>query len=149
MENKGNVHILKDWSKRGYDFIQNYDKSLSLYFGIDQSIKTTCIKPSGTVSLLAGATPGIHFPESQYYIRRVRISNNTKLYQQLVNSGYKTEPDQSSNDKRAMVVEIPVCVGSEKIRTVKDVSMWEQLSLCAFMQENWADNQVTVFPVEV
>jgi hypothetical protein len=41
-----------------------------------------------------------------------------------------------------MVVEIPVDVG-EGIRTVSEVSMWEQLSLAAFMQRNWADNQVS------
>lgn len=31
---------------------------LTAHFGISTSIKTTSIKPSGTVSLLAGATPG-------------------------------------------------------------------------------------------
>jgi hypothetical protein len=40
------------------------------------------------------------------------------------------------------VVEIPVDVG-EGIRTVSDVSMWEQLNLAAFMQKYWADNQVS------
>lgn len=31
----------------------------------------------------------------------------------------------------------------EGIRTVSDVSMWEQMSLAAFMQKYWADNQVS------
>ena len=31
----------------------------------------------------------------------------------------------------------------EGIRTVSEVSMWEQLSIAAFMQRNWADNQVS------
>ena len=41
-----------------------------------------------------------------------------------------------------MVIEVPVDVG-EGIRTVNDVSMWEQMCLAAFMQRNWADNQVS------
>ncbi len=139
---KYSLHTLREWCRRGYDFLQNYDRQLSHYFNINCSIKTTCIKPSGTVSLLAGATPGVHFPESQYYIRRVRFSKNSDLYEPLLKAGYKVEPDVYQNDGHSMVVEIPVCVGSN-VRTIKDVSMWEQLALAAFMQENWADNQVS------
>jgi hypothetical protein len=41
-----------------------------------------------------------------------------------------------------MVVEIPIDAG-KGIRTVRDVSIWEQLSLASFLQECWADNQVS------
>ena len=41
-----------------------------------------------------------------------------------------------------MVVEVPVDVG-EGIRTVGELSIWEQFSLAAFMQRHWADNQVS------
>ena len=40
------------------------------------------------------------------------------------------------------MVEIPVDVG-EGIRTINEVPMWEQMSLAAFMQKYWADNQVS------
>lgn len=139
---KFDLHTLKEWSQRGYKFIQSFDAMLSAHFNVNRSIKSTCIKPSGTVSLLAGATPGLHFPESQYYIRRVRFSRNSDLYEPLIKAGYKVEPDAYSKDKQGMVVEIPVCVGSN-VRTIKEVSMWEQLELAAFLQEHWADNQVS------
>ena len=42
---------------------------------------------------------------------------------------------------RTLVVEIPVKV--EGVRKQDDVSMWEQLSIAAFMQKYWADNQVS------
>lgn len=45
-------------------------------------------------------------------------------------------------DDRTMVVEIPVDAG-EGIRTLKDVTMWEQLAFAAFLQRHWADNQVS------
>ena len=139
---KFDLHTLKEWSHKGYAFIQSFDEKISSYFNVSKSIKTTCIKPSGTVSLLAGATPGLHFPESQYYIRRVRFAKNSDLYEPLIKAGYKVEPDSYSKDKLGMVVEIPVCVGTN-VRTIKEVSMWEQLELAAFLQENWADNQVS------
>ncbi len=139
---KFGLHNLREWCRRGYDFLQSYDKQVSQYFNVNCSVKTTCIKPSGTVSLLAGATPGVHFPESQYYIRRVRFSKNSDLYEPLVKAGYKIEPDVYLKDGHSMVVEIPVCVGPN-VRSLNEVSMWEQLALAAFMQENWADNQVS------
>jgi hypothetical protein len=139
---KYDLHTLKEWSNKGYAFIQSYDEKISKYFDISKSIKSTCIKPSGTVSLLAGATPGLHFPESQYYIRRVRFSKNSDLYEPLLKAGYKVEEDAYAKDKQGMVVEIPVCVGTN-VRTIKEVPMWEQLELAAFLQENWADNQVS------
>jgi len=139
---KYDLHTLKEWSQRGYAFIQKIDEKVSALLEINKSIKTTCIKPSGTVSLLAGATPGIHFPESQHYIRRVRFMRNGPLYGALIKAGYKVEEDSYSKDNQAMVVEIPVSLGTN-IRTIKEVSIWEQLELAAFMQENWADNQVS------
>lgn len=100
----------------------------------------TSVKPSGTVSLLAGATPGLHFPESQYYIRRVRLSAYNPMVPILEESGYKIETDQYTPN--TVCVEVPVNLGS-KIRTLEDTTLWEQLSLAAFMQKYWADNQVS------
>jgi len=132
---------LKKWLELGYDTIQGYDKLYSDWFAVPRSIKTTSVKPSGTVSLLAGATPGLHYPESRFYIRRIRLSKLSPLIEPLRNANYKIEPAYGS-EGTTMVVDIPVDVG-EGIRTVSEVSMWEQLSLAAFMQRNWADNQVS------
>lgn len=51
---KNGLHDLREWCETGYDTIQRYDKRYSDWLAIPRSIKTTCIKPSGTVSLLAG-----------------------------------------------------------------------------------------------
>ena len=71
----------------------------------------------------------------------MRLSNISPLVQPLIDAGYKVEPCVGSEDS-TVVVEIPVDVG-EGIRTINDVSMWEQLSLAANMQRWWADNQVS------
>lgn len=60
---------LRTWCELGYQFLQECDQAFSEWFAVPRSIKTTSIKPSGTVSLLAGATPGIHFPESRCAFR--------------------------------------------------------------------------------
>jgi adenosylcobalamin-dependent ribonucleoside-triphosphate reductase len=137
----GGIGKLRCWLKQGYDAIQDYDKLYSDWLAVPRSIKTTSVKPSGTVSLLAGATPGLHYPESRFYIRRIRLSINSPLIKPLEKAGYNIEPAFGSEDS-TVVVDVPVDVG-EGIRTVSEVSMWEQMSLAAFMQKYWADNQVS------
>lgn len=134
------IHALKTWCEKGYDAIQEYDKMYSDWFAIPRSIKTTSVKPSGTVSLLVGATPGIHFPENRRYIRRMNLSKTSKLLEPLKKAGYPVE--QSVYDASTLVVSTPIDVG-EGVRTLNEVSMWEQLGLAAFMQKYWADNQVS------
>lgn len=131
---------LKDWLRTSYNKVKYYDKVYSEWFCIPESIKVTTVKPSGTVSLLAGVTPGIHYPESNYYIRRVRLSKNSQFIPILESAGYTIEDD--TYDPTSKVVEFPVSVG--EVRTLNDVSMWEQLTLASFIQENWADNSVSV-----
>ena len=138
--NRG-LHELRNWLESGYDVIQSWDCMYSDWFAIPKSIKTTSVKPSGTVSLLAGATPGLHYPESRFYIRRIRISVNSDLIEPLKKANYTVEPAFGSEDS-TLVVEIPVDVG-EGIRTASELSIWEQFSLAAFMQRHWADNQVS------
>ena len=95
----------------------------------------------GTVSLLAGATPGMHYPESRFYIRRIRLSKMSHLIDPLKQAGYIIEPAFGS-EETTVVVEIPVDVG-KGIRTAKELSIWEQFSLASFLQRHWADNQVS------
>ena len=140
LANRG-TGVLQEWMDKGYQHIQKLDKEYSDWMAIPASIKTTSIKPSGTVSLLAGATPGIHFPESRYYIRRMRLGINSNLVPSLEKAGYKLEPAFGS-ETTTLVVEIPVDVG-EGVRTLDEVSMWEQLGLAALAQKYWADNQVS------
>jgi adenosylcobalamin-dependent ribonucleoside-triphosphate reductase len=128
------------WCETGYQTVQEYDKTYSEWLVVPLSVKTTSIKPSGTVSLLAGATPGMHYPEAKTYIRRMRLSNFSDLLGPLAKAGYKIEP--CVGDESSKVVEIPVKI-TDNIRVVSEVSLWEQMALAAFLQKFWADNQVS------
>ena len=118
---------LKDWCEDGYDQVQLVDERLSEWLSIPKSIKTTSVKPSGTVSLLAGSTPGLHFPESRFYQRRVRMTKSLWMVERLQEAGYHIEP-AVDDPERTVVVSFPIDVG-EGVRTLNDVSMWEQLSV--------------------
>ena len=138
--NRG-IDEFQGWLNSGFDVIQQWDKQYSDWMAVPRSIKTTSVKPSGTVSLLAGATPGLHYPESRFYIRRIRLSKHSELLEPLEKAGYKLEPAFGS-EETTMVVDVPVDVG-EGIRTASELSIWEQFSLAAFLQRHWADNQVS------
>lgn len=134
------IHALKELMEDAYAKIQYYDDVYSEWLAIPNSIKTTSIKPSGTVSLLPGVTPGMHYPESNYYIRRMRIAIDSDLLPIIKKANYKVEPD-ITDPTNTLVVEIPVAI--DNVRTINEVSMWEQLELAAFIQQYWADNQVS------
>ncbi|KAJ1550985.1 hypothetical protein HK096_003831, partial [Nowakowskiella sp. JEL0078] len=134
------LNDLKIWADEGYKCIQKSDEKLSDWLGIPKSVKTTSIKPSGTVSLLAGATPGMHYPESRFCIRRIRISKRSELLELLKNAKFNVEEAIGSKD--SMVVEFPLDFGPG-LRSLDQISIWEQLSLAALLQKYWADNQVS------
>ena len=138
---KSGLETLRIWCEEGYDTIQRYDEVYSEWLAIPRSIKTTSIKPSGTVSLLAGATPGMHFPLSRFYLRRVRLPKDSDLIPPLQAAGLHVEPAVGMEETTS-VVSFPIDAG-EGLRAARDVSMWEQLSFAAFLQRHWADNQVS------
>ena len=133
--------VLREWATYGSAETDRYDRVYSHWLDIPLSVRKRTVKPSGTVSLLAGVTPGVHFPEDLYYIRRIRISSGTDLEQKLRELGYHIEADVYSTG--TSVVSFPVFVG-DGVRSVKNVSIWEQLELAAFMQQYWSDNSVSV-----
>jgi hypothetical protein len=130
------------WCDKGYDFITGLDIQYSNWLGVPKSIKKTSVKPSGTISLLPGEPPGIHYPHSKYYIRRVRVGIHSPLWQVAQAAGYHVEPAIGQEDS-TMVVSFPV---KEEyfVRSKSDVSLWEQVANAVAYQREWADNQVSI-----
>lgn len=128
------------WCDNGYKYIQKMDRTYSDWLGVPLSVKTTTVKPSGTVSLLCGATPGIHYPHSEFYIRHVRVQNQSPLCQIARDAGFQVFPDAYADN--TSVVAFPV---KEKhfIKGKSSVSLWEQFVMSADMQAYWSDNLVS------
>ena len=139
--NKHGRREMYNWCDQAYDFVQSLDEEYSNWLCIPKSIRTTSIKPSGTVSLLNGSTPGIHFPEDEYYIRRIRFSKDSPLIGSLSEAGYKIEDDVYSPN--TVCVEFPVHE-PYFVKGKRDVNMWEQLEIAAQYQHYWADNSVSI-----
>ena len=72
-------HVLR----RGAEIVKLTNMLYADKLGIKRASRTTCIKPSGTVSILAGTCSGIHPHHAPHYIRRVRISTLDPLYTQI------------------------------------------------------------------
>jgi ribonucleoside-triphosphate reductase (thioredoxin) len=135
---KYSLDTLKHWLDDGYKHIADWDNIYSSWLCVPKSIKTTSVKPSGTVSLLAGVNPGCHFPEFKYYIRRVRIAKTSLLIPSIREAGLHIEEDVV--DPTSLVVEFPV---HNEGKSLNEVSIWEQVALAAFLQRYWSDNQVS------
>lgn len=141
VEERGYVE-LKRWLDLAYDYVQYRDRQYSEWLGVRESIKTTSIKPSGTVSLLAGVTPGVHWPPAAgWYIRRVRYAVNDAIVPFLIEAGYHHEPDVQEPET-TLVFEFPT--KGPDVREDREVSLWEKAELAVVAAKHWADNQVSV-----
>ena len=129
------TRILRD----GYKLVREENTRLAKLAGVPKSIRVTTIKPSGSISLLAGATPGVHYPVSRYAIRRVRIAMDSPLVPVLQDAGVPNEPDTYSDN--TLVFEFTIDHGD--VRPCEEVSPWEQFTLVAMLQRCWADNMVS------
>lgn len=124
-----------------YEKVREWDDIYSGWLCVPKSIKVTTVKPSGTVSLLPGVTPGMHHSHAEFYIRRVRVSASSDLWRQMEEAGYPVEPCVNQPDM-TMVISFPV-MEEGFVRRKDEVSMWEQLELAAQLQNFWSDNQVS------
>ena len=133
--------IIREWMDEGYKKIRSYDHTYSEWLCVRESIRVTTVKPSGSVSLLSGATPGVHWgPGGEFYLRAIRFGNTDPMLYLFKSAGYKIEADLVSAN--TSVVYFPVA--SEHPRFEKDVSLFEKIGLAATAQKYWSDNGVSV-----
>lgn len=135
------------WLDEVYVALRKYDVEYSKQHNFNTSVKLTTIKPSGTLSLLAGVTPGAHpSPAGPYYIRRIRIASNSPLLELCRVNGYNIEYEKKfdgTSDTNTMVVEFP-CKVPEFTPIASEFSALDQLEFVKFLQKNWSDNSVSV-----
>jgi len=139
---KVGIPVLREWMNEGYKTVQRYDNVYSEWLGIRESIKMTTVKPSGTVSILAGESPGVHWtPGGKFFNRTIRFSNEDPMLPLFKMANYRVEPAAESPDTTS-VVYFPV--KSDAVRSEKDVTIFEKMALAATAQRYWSDNSVSV-----
>lgn len=132
---------LRELCDDGYVYIQALDEKYSKWLGVRESIRTTTVKPSGSVAILAGATPGVHWPvKSGQFLRRQRFNVTSPMLKVFVKAGFNVEPDVM-DPVHTRVVEFPI--EGHNIRDEQSVTLWEKMALAALMQEFWSDNAVS------
>jgi ribonucleoside-triphosphate reductase len=134
--------VLRDWMDQGYKTVQRYDNIYSEWLGVRESIKMTTVKPSGTVSILAGQSPGVHWtPGGKFFDRAIRFSNEDPMLPLFKMANYRVEP-ASESPNTTSVVFFPI--QSQAKRAERDVTIFEKMSLAAVAQRYWSDNSVSV-----
>jgi ribonucleotide reductase alpha subunit len=135
------------WLDGCYNYLRAYDKEYSKIMGFPESIKLTTVKPSGSLSLLAGVTSGVHpATAGQYYIRRIRIAAGSPLIDVCKSHGYHVEFQENFDgtlDRSTYVVEFP-CKYPDGTISAEDMTVYQQLDTVKFMQKYWSDNSVSV-----
>jgi adenosylcobalamin-dependent ribonucleoside-triphosphate reductase len=139
---KAGMPVLREWMDEGYKTVQRYDNIYSEWLGVRESIKMTTIKPSGTVSILAGESPGVHWtPGGKFFYRTIRFSNEDPMLPLFKMANYRVEPASESPDTTSVVF-FPI--KSNSTRSEKDVTIFEKIALAAAAQRYWSDNSVSV-----
>jgi len=140
-DNKGH-HVLRQWMDEGYATVKGYDQTYSEWLGIRESIKMTTVKPSGTVSILAGESPGVHWTSGgKFFNRAIRFANNDPMLPLFKMANYTVEPASESPDTTSVVF-FPIKTDAK--RSEKDVSVFEKMALASTAQRYWSDNSVSV-----
>ncbi len=140
-DNKG-LPVLRDWLNEGYKLVKSYDSTYSEWLGVRESIKMTTVKPSGTVSILAGESPGVHWASGgKFFNRAIRFANSDPMLPLFKMAQYRVEP-ASESPETTSVVFFPI--KTEAKRAEKEVSIYEKMDLAATAQFYWSDNSVSV-----
>ena len=136
----------RSWLKKAYEYIREFDRVYSKQMDWPVSIKLTTVKPSGTLSLLAGVTPGVHpNPAGPYYIRRIRMASSSPLLHVCKLHGYHIESQinfDGSEDKGTTIVEFP-CKLPITTPVAANFTWKDQLEMVRRMQSEWSDNSVS------
>lgn len=133
-----NEEQLSHWFRVSREEADKYADDLR----VNRPITVTTVKPSGTISLLNGSSPGIHAPFAPFYLRRARIAKNDPMVEALTEAGVPHEVDQYDKTGHTLVFAFPTKAVHTRI-TVQTETIRDQFERQRAVQENWADNAVS------
>jgi len=136
----------KGWLDPVYSNLRYYDKVWSKEKGYPESVRLTTVKPSGTLSLLAGVLPGGHPGYARNMVRRIRMAANDPVFYWCQTQGYPwefVEGFDGTKQADTVVVEFPVEL-PQTATLAKQLTAIDQLEVVKWLQRDWADNAVSV-----
>ena len=110
------------------NIVKEENERTSKLIGINCAARTTCIKPSGTTSLVVGSSSGIHAWHSEYYVRNIRFGKNETIYKYLAANHPEIVQDEFFKPHEQAVVGIPVKAPENAIfRTESAIELLERI----------------------
>jgi ribonucleoside-triphosphate reductase (thioredoxin) len=130
---------LKDWSR----VVRREAFAYATDLGVNIPVATTTVKPSGTISLLNGSSPGIHAPYAPYYLRRTRISRQEAMAEALIDAGVPFEECVYDSTGNTLVFIFPMKAREGTTSYVTTETAKSQIERQVAVQKHWADNAVS------
>ena len=93
--------------KKAASVVKRENTRVAKIIDINQSARTTTVKPAGTTSLVLGTSSGIHAWHNDYYIRRIRVGKNESIYQHLLNNHPELVEDEYFRPHDTAVIQVP------------------------------------------
>jgi ribonucleoside-triphosphate reductase (thioredoxin) len=110
------------------NIVKEENERIAKIIGINVAARTTCIKPSGTTSLVVGSSSGIHAWHSEFYIRNIRFGKNEAIYKYLAENHPELVQDEFFKPHEQAVVGIPVKAPENAIfRTESAIELLERI----------------------
>ena len=135
----------RSWLAETYKELRKFDKEYSAVNNFPESITLPTVKPSGTLSLLPGVTPGAHPAYANFLIRRIRVASNSPLVDVCRRHGYHVEYQRNfdgSEDTSTYVVSFPFSY-PKGTKLANEMSAVDQLEVVRRLQTEWSDNAVS------
>jgi ribonucleoside-diphosphate reductase alpha chain len=104
----GSGEILKYDLKVAADVAKTVNQMISAKIGTNEAARVTCIKPSGTTSLVLGTASGIHAWHNDYYLRTMRFNKNEDIAVYLMENHPELCEDDVLRPNDTVCVRIPV-----------------------------------------
>lgn len=125
-----------------YGSVRREADSYADELGVSRPIAVTTVKPSGTISLLNGSSPGIHAPHAPYYMRRTRIAKNDPQAAVMMEAGVPYEDCVYDKTGHTWVFSFPTKAPNARATKVTE-TIREQFERQVTVQEWWSDNAVS------
>jgi ribonucleoside-triphosphate reductase len=111
------------------------NKRVANLIGIREAARITCVKPSGTSSLVLGCASGIHAWHNEYYIRRLRVGKNEAIYRHLAKHHPELLEDDYFRPHDSAVISVPI-KAPEGALTRRESAL-DLLERVKWFSENW------------
>jgi ribonucleoside-diphosphate reductase alpha chain len=129
-------NVLKLDLKEAAEASHRGNRMMSEMIDVNEAARITCVKPSGTSSLVLGTSSGVHAWHDDYYIRRIRVGKNEAMYTYLSIHHPELVEDDVMKPQSQAVISVPVSAPQGAITRASENAI-EFLERVKFLHENW------------